>query len=149
MSLCLLLWTLILTFLPCELGERMSSVMFEINESIDQLDWFLFPHGIQKMLPIILLAVQQPVEIKCFGSIACSRDSFKNVRLALNELRTGKWMHDYWIWTLISYRWSNRRSHTSWCYAGSRNKRFHPSHEWMTVHLNAVLKKSIILEVNN
>lgn len=64
--------------------------MFEISESIDQLDWFLLPQEIRKILPIILLSVQQRVEIKCFGSIACSRDSFKKVRLTLIEFRTSK-----------------------------------------------------------
>lgn len=73
MSLSLLCWTLILAFIPCELGERVRNAMSEINDSINQFYWYLFPMKVQKMLPIILLSVQQPVEIQCFGSITCTR----------------------------------------------------------------------------
>lgn len=79
MSLSLLWWALILTYLPCEFGERLSNGMVEINDCIDQFNWYLFSLEIRKILPMILLSVQQPVEIRFFGSIACNRDSFKKV----------------------------------------------------------------------
>lgn len=83
MSLSLLLWALILTYLPCEFGERLSNGVVEISESIAQFNWYLFPFEVRKILPIILLGVQQPVEIRFFGSVACTRDSFEKVRLAV------------------------------------------------------------------
>lgn len=86
MSLCLLWWSLILTFFPCELGERMSSAMLKINDVTEQFNWYMLPAEIQKMFPIIFISVQQPVEIKCFGSIACTRDAFKNVSSAIMKL---------------------------------------------------------------
>lgn len=79
MSLTLLWWSLILAFIPNELGERMGSAMSEINDLTEQFDWYSFPIEIQKMLPIILIIVQQPITIKCFGSISCTRETFQAV----------------------------------------------------------------------
>lgn len=90
MSLSLLWWALILTYLPCEFGEQLSNGIVEIDDCIDQFNWYLFPLEIRQMLPIILISVQQPVEIRFFGSVACNRDSFKKVRLAMLKFIQGK-----------------------------------------------------------
>lgn len=66
-------------FISCELGQRMSDSFDKINFTIDQLDWYLFPIKIQRMLPMIIEIAQEPVELECFGSIACIREVFKNV----------------------------------------------------------------------
>lgn len=85
MSLSLLWWALILTYFPCELGERLSNAMEEIKDSIGQFNWYLFPIEIRKVLPTILIGVQQPVEIRFFGSISCNRESFKKVSSSIIE----------------------------------------------------------------
>lgn len=54
--------------------------MLELYDSLVQFDWYLFPIEVQKVLPICFLSVQEPVEIKCFGSIACTRETFKKVK---------------------------------------------------------------------
>lgn len=63
----------------CELGERFRNLFEEIAVTIDQFNWYLFPFEMQRTLPIIILNVQQPVAIACFGSILCDRNSFKFV----------------------------------------------------------------------
>lgn len=46
-----------------ELGQRFSNSFIEIDDAIGQLDWYLFPIGIQRLLPITIMNVQQPVVI--------------------------------------------------------------------------------------
>lgn len=79
MSFTLLCWSLILAFIPCELGKRINDAFVEINDLMDQFDWHLFSVEYVKMLLIILITVQQPVEIICIGSISCTREAFKKV----------------------------------------------------------------------
>lgn len=67
-------------FIACELGEGMIEAFDEIDSTIDQLNWYLFPIEFQQILPMIIVNAQQLIEMECFGSIACTRDVFKNVR---------------------------------------------------------------------
>lgn len=57
----------------------MTNSFIEITDEIDQLNWYQLPIKAQKMLPIIVIFVQEPVMIKCFGSICCAREIFKIV----------------------------------------------------------------------
>lgn len=86
MSLSLLWVSLVIAFIPCEFGERLSTAMMEIDHFINQFEWYLFPIEIQKLLPIIIHSVQQPIEVKCFGSIALIRDTFKKVGFMTNRI---------------------------------------------------------------
>lgn len=67
-------------FLVCELCQRISNGCEGFNDKIDQFKWYLFPAKIQRALPAIIINVQQPVYVECFGSIACDRETFKRVR---------------------------------------------------------------------
>lgn len=80
-SLIQIVWSSALTFIPCELSERVSYAFNEINDLIWTIDWHKFPVEMQKMIPIILIEAQSPVSLKCFGSISCNRDLFKRVRI--------------------------------------------------------------------
>lgn len=68
-------------FMTCELGQRINIAFVECGEMVEQFDWYLFPAEIQRMQPMILNITQQPFELKCFGSTACDRDTFKSVRM--------------------------------------------------------------------
>lgn len=72
-------WSSSLTFIPCELSERISIAFFDVCDAVDELDFYLFPIGMQKMLPIVLLNSQAPIALRCFGSVFCGRDVFKKV----------------------------------------------------------------------
>lgn len=69
-------------FVVCELSQRASNAFEEIDDKIGETDWYLFPAGIKRMLPTIILNLHQPVVLKCFGSTLCSREAFKMVNLA-------------------------------------------------------------------
>lgn len=67
-------------FIACEIGQRIAIAFDECSGMIQQFDWYLFAVEIQRMLPIIINVAQQPTDIKCFGSAACDRETFKYVR---------------------------------------------------------------------
>lgn len=70
-----------LLFVICELCERVTQGFNEINDQLQEYNYLLFPKEIHRLMPIMVIFVQQPVDFKFFGSISCSRDSFKQVSL--------------------------------------------------------------------
>lgn len=70
---------LLLVFIICELGQRITDAFEEIGFTIQQSDWYLFPIKIKQMLPMIIANAQKPATIECFGSITCARDTFESV----------------------------------------------------------------------
>lgn len=75
-----------LVFVVCEVGQRFSNAFEELDVLISQTNWYLFPYKVQRMLPMIIVNAQQPIGIKCFGSVFCERGTFQQVWLC-NELR--------------------------------------------------------------
>lgn len=72
-------FALTFVFIACELGQRLTDAFEEIEDIVDHFDWYLFPNEIKRILLIVMVIAQQPVEMECFGSISCSRVTFKNV----------------------------------------------------------------------
>lgn len=72
-------WGASLVFACCELSERFNTALNELNDMIGQLDWYLLPIEVQRMLPILITYTQKPLVIKFFGNIACNREQFKKV----------------------------------------------------------------------
>lgn len=66
-------------FTACELGQRTTLALNECADVINQFDWYLLPAEIQRLLPIIINCAQQSVDIKCYGSVSCNRETFKYV----------------------------------------------------------------------
>lgn len=86
---------LILVFIASELGQRMNDAFEEIGTDLDELDWYLFPIEIKRMLPRIIANAQQPVTLECFGSIACTREIFRKVS-AINQVnRWNQWAFSF------------------------------------------------------
>lgn len=72
-----------LVFIACELGQRLGDALEEIDTTVERFDWYLFPIEIKRMLPMIIANAQNAVKLECFGSIHCTRELFKNVRICL------------------------------------------------------------------
>lgn len=68
-------------FIICELCQRANISFDECNDMIVQFDWYLLPADVQRMLTLILIFEQQPIEVICFGSTACNRETFKYVNV--------------------------------------------------------------------
>lgn len=66
-------------FMICEPSQQLSNAFEQITADIENLEWYLYSHEIQRMLPIVLLVSQRPIELECFGSIRASRKTFKKV----------------------------------------------------------------------
>lgn len=67
------------------MGQRLSIAYNEIDNKINQLDWYLLPMEVQRMLPMLMINTQQPYKIVCFGSILCERETFKIVSASQQE----------------------------------------------------------------
>ena len=72
-------WTFALVFATCEFGQMVTQSFIEVDYSIVQLNWYLFPQEVQKILPILMASVQKPIQFSVFGSIKSGRETFKNV----------------------------------------------------------------------
>lgn len=72
-------WGLSITFCACELGQQLTNTLGKINDKLEQLDWYLFPTEIQRILPTVMNNIQQPIVIECFGIICASREQFGKV----------------------------------------------------------------------
>lgn len=83
-----------IVFVTCERGEQFTITYGELENVIKEFDWYLFSIEIQRLLPIILLGAQQPIELQCFGSLSTSRESFKKVRQSLTKRNYFKRYYD-------------------------------------------------------
>lgn len=72
-----------MVFFACEIGQRFSNAYEKIDDQTGELNWYMLPMEIQRMLTTIMINTQQPIFVKCFGSTACSRETFKKVKLAI------------------------------------------------------------------
>lgn len=72
-------------FMSCEIGHQLSTAFEEYSILIDQLKWYLFPVEVQRIMPIVIHFGQQPVLFYCFGSTACTRDTYKRVCINLRN----------------------------------------------------------------
>lgn len=77
-----------LVFTICGLGQSLSNDFDEIAEIFEQYDWYLFSDEINQMLLTILLILQQPMALACFGSLKCGHEAFKKV--SSNNKNSGK-----------------------------------------------------------
>lgn len=81
-------WSFAGIFGVCEFGQRLSSSFEEINNLYDRFKWYLFPCDVQKMLTMLLIVAQHPVELHVFGSISCCRITLKNVNKIVNIIQS-------------------------------------------------------------
>lgn len=65
--------------ISCEMGERACAMFGAVDETMDTIDWYLYPIEIQRMLPAIMIATQKPIYVELFGSITASRETFGKV----------------------------------------------------------------------
>lgn len=64
----------------CEIFQYACDEFNKIDDTVEQFDWYLYPEEIKRMLPTVMIMVQQPLEFNCFGSLTCCRETDKKVR---------------------------------------------------------------------
>lgn len=57
-----------LLFVACELSHRMTCAFDTVNVYIEQLNWYLFPIEVKRMLPMIIATAQEKRE-SCIGML--------------------------------------------------------------------------------
>lgn len=72
-------WSIVIVFVDCECGERLAQQFNEIDTEYSQSKFYFFPVDLQRMYLILMLDIQQPVYIRGYGNIVCTRDFFKEV----------------------------------------------------------------------
>lgn len=88
-AILIMFWSFAQIFLFCEFGERLIDRFAEIDNEMFGWNWYKFPIGVQKILPLIMKGTQKPVKVEGFGNIQCARETFKIVRfLAKNAKKT-------------------------------------------------------------
>lgn len=68
-----------LLFIACEIAQSGCDAVNSFDLDIGQIDWYLYPIQMQKILPAVMNMAQKPVEFIWFGSMAADRDTFKKV----------------------------------------------------------------------
>lgn len=66
-------------YMQSKRGQQFSNAIEGIDIAFSQLDWYLFPSKVQRMLPTVMLITQQPTFIKCFGNVLLARQQFRKV----------------------------------------------------------------------
>lgn len=72
-------WSFGAVFVSCELCQQAVGAYYGISDDVGSVNWYLWPLKTKKKLPLIILNAQQTIEIRCFGGIACVRETFKVV----------------------------------------------------------------------
>lgn len=81
-----MLYAIGVVFAFYEFCQRLTNAFDEIDDEFQTFDWYLYPHEIQRMLPTVLMVIQEPVVIECFGSTYGLRDTFKKVNFDISRL---------------------------------------------------------------
>lgn len=68
-------------YLLCYFCNIVTTAQESIGDEIPRSNWYLLPVKLQKMLPFSIIYAQNPVYVEAFGSIACTRETFKKVWL--------------------------------------------------------------------
>lgn len=71
--------TLALVFVACESGQRFSNAFSEVGDAFSQLDFYLLPIEIQRILPPVIMYMQKPMFVQFFGNLSATREQFKKV----------------------------------------------------------------------
>lgn len=77
-----IIYAFVALLVACEVCQRINLIFDECNEMVKQLEWYLFPAEIKRMLPLMLNFALEPIEIKCFGTMTSDREAFKYVRIS-------------------------------------------------------------------
>ena len=71
----------------CEIGQRFCNAFDVVDDTIGQLNFYLLPMEIQRILPMVIMYSQEPLVVRFFGSLCCTREQFKKVS-AENEIQS-------------------------------------------------------------
>lgn len=113
--LCMLLWIVLITFMLCEPGAKMTNQFITYSEELSRCDWYLMSTKMQQMYVVFLLDTQNPIKMLSYANITCERETSKQVILSACTMYIELDRFPICIFPFI-FRWSTRHSHTlCWC----------------------------------
>lgn len=68
-----------LTFVFCEIGQRLSDTFDDLADDFYQCEYESLPNNLQRMIPTLLVIMQNTPALQSLGSSPCSRETFKKV----------------------------------------------------------------------
>lgn len=74
-----LFWSVVVMFIICALGERITDACDSFNVVLCQCDWYSHPIEMQQIFVMMLMNAQQPVKMKGFANTLCAHESFVKV----------------------------------------------------------------------
>lgn len=74
-----LLGVLMVVFIACECGERVTGQFETLEDTLTKCNWYSYPIEMQRIYLIFLAHTQQTSNIQSYGSITCTRETFKMV----------------------------------------------------------------------
>lgn len=83
----------ILISFACEIGQRFTNAFSDVDDVLGQLKWYLLPIEVQRILPIAIMYSQEPLLVKFFGNMSCSREQFKKVIHDYSKLHIEAYVH--------------------------------------------------------
>lgn len=100
LPLILMFWSFATIFYYAEFGNMVMNKFQTLNDQSTQCRWYRFPRTMQNMFLIYLVDAQQPVFIRGYGNIYCTRDAFKEVS-NLNFTQNVSWFSTFLL--LLSF----------------------------------------------
>lgn len=77
--LILIFWSFASVSMYCEFGTAVTDEFARFSDELCQCAWYSLPNGIQKMLVIFIAETQEPIIVRGFCNIMCTRQTFKTV----------------------------------------------------------------------
>lgn len=62
------------------MGERIAAYFATVDATVSEIDWHLFPIATQRMMPVVLMVTRKAVQLRGFGNVSATRETFKRVR---------------------------------------------------------------------
>lgn len=82
----LIFWSLVIMFITCMFGERLTIAFEQFSDALYQSDWHSFPIQMQQILLILMVNAQQPVRLTGFANTLCALESFNKVIFVQEDL---------------------------------------------------------------
>lgn len=105
---------LVVDFLICELGERVSREYETFYNKLCECDWYALSIEMQQKYLIFLAHTQQTPNISCFGNVTCTRETFKKVISNSNINYTDRIMVFFSLFFFIYNRLCTKDFHILW-----------------------------------
>lgn len=102
---CLVLMMVYLVVI-CFWSDEVTIKFGRLNESICECSWYELPMETQRLLPIMLMNIQRPVNMKGYMNVRCTRESVKLV--IIHHIKHNWWKIKFSHFLFVSWKQDNQ-----------------------------------------